>query len=78
MDFENLKNPELQEKPKSAKTVNELVALAKKEGLQPSDEQLEAVAGGDSYWDMMVGCEGQACNGYDCPVQECEYIPFGR
>ena len=50
MNFEDLKNPELQEKLKSAKSVEDLVALAKAEGLELTDEQLEAVAGGENLW----------------------------
>ena len=66
MDFENLKDSGLQEKLKNAKTADELVALAKEEGLELTDEQLEAVAGGESVWDKAVGCSGQACFGYGC------------
>ena len=43
MNFEDLKNPEFQEKLKSAKTVEELVAFAVEQGVELSDEQLEAV-----------------------------------
>ena len=50
MNFEDLKNPELQEKLKSAKSAEDLVALAKAEGLELTDEQLEAVAGGENLW----------------------------
>ena len=46
MNFEDLRNPELQEKLKSAKSVEELLALAKEQGVELSDEQLEAVSGG--------------------------------
>ena len=50
MNFEDLKNPELQEKLKSAKTPEELVALAKEEGVELSDEQLESLSAGESEW----------------------------
>ena len=50
MNFEDLKNPELQEKLKAAKSAEDLVALAKAEGLELTDEQLEAVAGGENLW----------------------------
>ena len=66
MDLENLKDPELQEKLKTAKTADELVALAKEKGLELTDEQLEAVAGGESLWDKSVGCDGDACWGHGC------------
>ena len=46
MNFEDLKNPELQEKLKSAKTPEDILALAKEEGYELDDGQLEAVAGG--------------------------------
>ena len=50
MNFEDLKNPELQEKLKAAKTVDELVELAKEEGLSLTDDQLEAISGGGWSW----------------------------
>ena len=46
MNFEDLKNPELQEKLKAVKTTEELVNLVKEEGFMLSDTQLEGVAGG--------------------------------
>ena len=46
MNFEDLKNPELQEKLKACMSVEELAALAKDEGMELSNEQLEAVSGG--------------------------------
>ena len=49
MNFENLKNPEFQEKLKSAKTADELVELAKAEGMELTDDQLEAIAGGEDW-----------------------------
>ena len=57
MNFDELKNPELQEKLKSAKTVDELVALAKEEGVELSDEQLESLSGGDGW----VSCDANDC-----------------
>ena len=50
MNFEDLKNPELQEKLKACKSPDELVELAKAEGMELTDEQLESIAGGDSEW----------------------------
>ena len=49
MNFEDLKNPEFQEKLKSAKTADELVELAKAEGMELTDDQLEAIAGGEDW-----------------------------
>lgn len=46
MNFEDMKNPEFQEKLKAAKTPEELVALAKEEGLALTDEQIEAISDG--------------------------------
>ena len=59
MNFEDLKDPEFQEKLKAAKTSAELVALAKEEGIELSDEQLEVIAGGESEWYEMK--QGQHC-----------------
>ena len=44
MNFEDLKNPELQEKLKAAKTPDELVALAKEEGVALNGEQIGAIS----------------------------------
>ena len=46
MNFEDLKNPELQGKLMSIKTNDELLALAKEEGIELTDDQIEAVSGG--------------------------------
>jgi len=46
MDFEDL-SPELQEKAKACKNTAEIIELAKNEGIEVSDEQLEAIAGGN-------------------------------
>ena len=51
MNFEDLKDPELQEKLKSAMTSEEVIALALEAGYDLSEEQLKAINGGDeSAW----------------------------
>ena len=49
MDFNTIPD-ELKEKARTCKTADELVALAGAEGVELSDEQLEAVSGG-LEWD---------------------------
>ena len=46
MNFEDLKDSELQEKLKSAKTAEDILALAQEEGYELTYEQLESVSGG--------------------------------
>lgn len=58
MNFEDLKDPELQEKMKSAKTPEELLALAREQGYELSNDELEGIGGG-SLW----GCEND-CSKY--------------
>ena len=48
MDFKNL-TPEQLEKAKACTTPEELLALAKEEGYELSEEQLEGVAGGAGW-----------------------------
>ena len=48
MEFKDL-SAELQEKARTCKSADELLALAQSEGIGLSDEQLQAVAGGS--WD---------------------------
>ena len=55
MNFEDLKNPELQEKLKNCKTAEELVALAEEQGVELSDAQLDSIAGGS--WKCDKACE---------------------
>ena len=64
MNFEDLKDPELQEKLKSVKTPDELVALAREQGMELADDQLEAVSGGSDWYCASVcpsncNCLGQ-------------------
>ena len=46
MNFEDLMNPELQEKLKGARTPEELLAIAKDEGFELSGEELNGISGG--------------------------------
>ena len=46
MHFENL-TPELKEKALACETTDELVELAKSEGVDLSDEELDGISGGD-------------------------------
>ena len=45
MDFSNI-SPELREQARACKSTEELVALAESEGINLSDEQLDAISGG--------------------------------
>jgi len=55
VDFENL-TPEQIEKAKACKTVEELIALAKAEGVELSEEQLESLSGGVAGWGVSDTC----------------------
>ena len=61
MDFKDL-TEEQKAKAKACKSPEELLELAKAEGIDLTDEQLESVSGG---WD---GCENKVCDPFDpCP-----------
>ena len=45
---------------RSCKTPEDLLALAKREGVELSDEQLEGIAGGDSW----MYCDEDECADY--------------
>ena len=49
MGFDDLTD-EQKARVMECKTTEELVALAKAEGVELSDEQLNSIAGGDSFW----------------------------
>lgn len=49
MEFDEL-SPELKERAKACKTPEEVLELAKEEGIALSDEQLEDIAGGKGKW----------------------------
>ncbi|MBR2834410.1 MAG: hypothetical protein IKE43_01655 [Coriobacteriales bacterium] len=57
MDFSDL-TPEQIEKAKACKSVEELINLAKEEGLELSDEQLEAISGSEEWY--------EPCKKYTC------------
>jgi hypothetical protein len=49
MEFDDLTD-EQKARAMACKTAEELVALVKAEGVELSVEQLDAIAGGDSFW----------------------------
>ena len=49
MEYNDLTD-EQKERVMACKTADELIALAKAEGVELSDEQLNSIAGGDSFW----------------------------
>ena len=59
MNFDDLKNPGLQQRLKDASSPEELLAIAKEEGCELSDAELEGVAGG-GFWD----CDDNICADY--------------
>ena len=61
MNFNEL-TPEQKEKAKACKTPEEMLALAREEGYEISDEELEAVSGG---W-----CPSD-CNADECQFRSC-------
>ena len=63
--YEDL-TPEQMEKAKACTTVDELVALAKNEGVELTDEQLEAISGGGNW----LGCWVKDCKDFVCKELE--------
>ena len=62
MKLEGL-SPELREEVLACETPEEILALARKVGHDLSDDELEAIAGGDDKWEM-IGCP--RCDSWDC------------
>lgn len=56
---------ELQEKARTCKTAEDVLALAQQEGYELSDEQLAAVSGGMT-WKCLTYCRRD-----DCPEDNC-------
>ena len=54
MDLSNV-SQELMDKARNCKTPEELLALARQEGIELSDEELEGIAGGQD-WCGPFGC----------------------
>ena len=71
MEFEDLKNPELQEKLKACKSMSELAQIAVDEGVELSDDQLEGLSGGNAVTEWANECPKKNCAGYvehnSCP-----------
>ena len=66
MDFKDL-SPELQNKARECKTAEEILALAREEGYELSDEELRAVSGGIEWT-----CSDDTCPGFNsCPDDYC-------
>ena len=64
MNFDNLKDPELQEKLKACTTSEELFELAKSVGVELSEEEFDSMAGG-GVWDLP---DPRECEKH-CPTQ---------
>ena len=76
MKFEDITS-ELMEKAKSCTTADELVALAKAEGMELTDEQLEDVAGG-SWSGTTNTCNAFGCGGWDCSMFGCTTVECSK
>ena len=61
MQFDELKDPALQERLKGCKSAAELVELIEAEGYELDDSQLESISGGSTW-----SCWSHDCGGY-CP-----------
>lgn len=64
MEFKDL-TPEKQEKVKACKTPEEVLALAKEEGYELTDEEIESISGGILFaWecdDYTIRCTRESC-----------------
>ena len=59
MDIKDL-TPEQMKKAKACESQEDLIALAKEEGVELTDEQLETLSGGEEWYEFcsMAGCDG--------------------
>lgn len=64
MNFEDL-TAELQEKAKACETPEDVIALAKEQGYELNDDELDSVSGGE-FW----GCPENDCEAAWCPSVE--------
>ena len=71
MNFEDLKNPELQEKLKACTSMSELAEIAVAEGVELSDDELDGLSGGNAVTEWANECPKKDCQGYvqydSCP-----------
>ena len=72
MEYKDL-TPEQMEKARECKTKDELVALAKEEGVELTEEQLEAVSGGSWSGDPS-DCDALTCESKDCSCFSCDSV----
>ena len=56
MEIDDL-SPELKEKARKCATPEEMIALAREEGFELSDAQLEMITGGESSWSCIRDCD---------------------
>ena len=62
MDYKNL-TEEQKAKARACKTPEQMLELAREEGYELSDEQLEAVSGGGAW--------ASGCDDNECPMANC-------
>ena len=80
MDFESL-SEEQKAKAKACKTPEDMLALAKEEGYELSDDDLDAVSGG-GFWNeeksnfatTYYECDKLECNNFGCDRVTCPGI----
>ena len=58
MNFEDL-TPDQMEKARACKTPEDILQLAREEGFELSEEELNCIVGGDSWWNQCVGPYGE-------------------
>ena len=63
MDIKDL-TPEQRKQAIACKTTDELIQLAKDNGIELSDEQLNAISGGDSWYCPCDNPDGHSCPDY--------------